>query len=432
MILEVEKTNSFFLETDKIPGDKSISHRCAIFSLLCEKPSFVKNYLEGEDTLDTLEIAKKLGLRVEKKDGGLLLIPPSQIKEPDDILYCGNAGTAIRLYLGLLSTQSGIFILSGDSYLNKRPMRRVVAPLESIGAEIVGRDNGNFAPLVVIGKTNLKSFNYTSAIPSAQVKSAMLLSALFSDGECVYREPELSRDHSEKMLKGMGVEIESKILNNKEVEIRIQPLKEKLKPLNLEIPSDPSSAFFFALAIAIMPGAKGVLRNVLLNPTRIQAFRMLEKMGVKINYKETSKIYESIGDISIEAPQELKAIDLSENISWLIDEIPALAIAMACAKGVSVVSGAKELRVKETDRISAVVHNLRLCGIEAEEFKDGFRIVGGELQKAEVPSFGDHRIAMSFAIAGIKCGMKIKEAEYINISFPNFLEILETITHIKR
>ncbi len=432
MKLEVHSAQAFKLDTDKIAADKSISHRCAIFALLSKETSVVRNYLEGEDTLDSLEIAKKLGLVVQKEAGEYHLSPPKTILEPKTILYCGNAGTAIRLYLGLLSAQKGMFVLSGDQYLNERPMKRVVDPLRSIGAEILGRENGNLAPLVVLGNPLLKSFNYTSKIPSAQVKSAMLLSALFAKGESQYCEPELSRDHSERMLRGMGAEIETKTLDYGAVQIHIKPLKQPLKPLHLEIPADPSSAFFFAVAIAITPCAQGTLRNVLLNPTRIEAFRILEKMGVKIEYKEHSKTYESIGDIAISAPKELCAIELSAKISWLIDEIPALAIAMACAKGVSYVKNAKELRVKETDRISAVVQNLRLCGIKAEELEDGFMIEGGVMKKACVESFGDHRIAMSFAIAGLKCGMLIKNAEYINVSFPNFLEILETITNIKR
>ncbi|MBX7490285.1 3-phosphoshikimate 1-carboxyvinyltransferase [Helicobacter turcicus] len=430
MKLEVSKTRGFKLDTDKIAPDKSISHRCVMFALLSDKPSFVRNYLEGEDTLDTLEIAKKLGLKAEKQNGGLLLTPPSSICEPNTILYCGNAGTAIRLYLGLLSAQNGIFILSGDMYLNKRPMKRVVDPLRSIGAEILGRSGGNFAPLVVVGNPKLKSFCYTSKIASAQVKSAMLLSALFADGESIYREYELSRDHTEKMLLGMGAQIESKVEENGAVEIKIQPLSGKLEPLNLEVPADPSSAFFFAIGVAITPNASGILRNVLLNKTRIEAFRVLEKMGVEVTYKETSRTYESVGDIYIKAPQSLQAVQLSERISWLIDEIPALAIVMACAEGESIVRNAGELRVKETDRIKAIVENLKLCGIEAEEFLDGFRIQGGEFKRACVRSFGDHRIAMSFAIAGLRSGMEIENAEYINVSFPNFLEILSSITQI--
>ena len=431
MILEVFPQKDFYIEIDKIAPDKSISHRCAIFSLLSDEESCVKNYLLGEDTLNSLEIAKRLGLSVKKEGDFLIFIPPKQILEPKQILDCGNAGTAIRLYAGLLSAQKGMFILSGDSYLNNRPMKRVVEPLRNIGAEIYGREGGNLAPLVIFGKDNLESFSYESKIASAQVKSAMILSALFAKDISFYKEPELSRDHTEKMLCGMGANLESKKENSQNI-VKISPLKGKLRPLEIEIPADPSSAFFFALALVISPNSKGVLKNVLLNKTRIEAFRILEKMGAKINYIEKTKKYESIGDIEIIAPSELKAVSVSENISWLIDEIPALAIAFACAKGESRIHNAKELRVKETDRIKAVVENLRLCGIEAIEFEDGFAIKGGEFKKAEVDSFGDHRIAMSFAIAGLKKGMRIKNAEYINISFPNFLDILSEITQIKK
>ncbi|MCH5323504.1 MAG: 3-phosphoshikimate 1-carboxyvinyltransferase, partial [Helicobacter sp.] len=285
----------------------------------------------------------------------------------------------------------------------------------------------NLAPLVIRGKGGLSPFCYESKIASAQIKSAMILNALFAKGECEYFEPELSRNHTEKMLGGMGAEIECFTKEDKEG-IKVSPLKEKLKPLEIEIPADPSSAFFFAVALAICPNSRGILRNVLLNPTRIEAFKILEKMGVKIIYYETSKIYETIGDIEIIAPNELQGVKVCEKISWLIDEIPALAIAMACAKTPSQVRNAKELRVKETDRIKAVVDNLRLCGIEAREFDDGFEILGGTFKKAKLSSYGDHRIAMSFAIAGLKSGMIITEAQYINISFPNFLDILGQIT----
>ena len=432
MILRVLGASSFDLEIQEIAADKSISHRCAIFSLLSDKPSLIRNYLKGEDTLDSLNIAKRLGLEVREEGSEMVLTPPPNIQEPRSILECGNAGTAIRLYLGLLSAQKGLFVLSGDCYLNRRPMKRVVLPLRSIGATILGREDGYLAPLVVVGNGNLQAFDYTSQIPSAQVKSALLLSGLFAKGDSRYKEPELSRDHTERMLSGMGAEIESKINKAGEVEIHLLPLKQKLKPLVMEIPADPSSAFFFALAAAIMPNSHLVLKNILLNPTRIEAFRILEKMGAKIIYKEVLNTYESIGDIEIFSPQSLQSVEVSEKISWLIDEIPALAIAMACAKGVSKVKNAKELRVKETDRIKAVVENLKLCGIEARELEDGFEIKGGEIKRAEVPSYGDHRIAMSFAIAGLKNGMEITQAEYINISFPNFLEILSKITQVEK
>lgn len=427
MILEIQPSQAFRLEATKIASDKSISHRSVIFSLLSNQTSKIKNYLQGEDTLNTLEIAKNLGLQVKTEGDTLLLTPPQEILEPKGILECGNAGTAIRLYVGLLSAQKGLFVLSGDCYLNERPMKRVTEPLKNIGAEIYGRDEGNLAPLVIRGKGGLSPFCYESKIASAQIKSAMILNALFAKGKCEYFEPELSRNHTEKMLGGMGAEIECFTKEDKEG-IKVSPLKEKLKPLEIEIPADPSSAFFFAVALAICPNSRGILRNVLLNPTRIEAFKILEKMGVKIIYYETSKIYETIGDIEIIAPNKLQGVKVCEKISWLIDEIPALAIAMACAKTPSQVRNAKELRVKETDRIKAVVDNLRLCGIEAREFDDGFEILGGTFKKAKLSSYGDHRIAMSFAIAGLKSGMIITEAQYINISFPNFLDILGQIT----
>ncbi|PZT48779.1 3-phosphoshikimate 1-carboxyvinyltransferase [Helicobacter valdiviensis] len=431
MTITIQPATHFRLDTNSIAADKSISHRCAIFSLLCKDSSFVENYLLGEDTLNSLKIAKQLGLSIKEHTKGIELIPPKDgIQEPKGILECGNAGTAIRLYMGLLSTQKGLFVLSGDEYLNVRPMGRVAKPLSSIGAQIYGRDEGKYAPIVIVGNPYLENFTFKSEIPSAQVKSALILAALFSKGECYYYENELSRNHSEKMLCGMGADIQSDI-QKEAVKIKITPLKEKLKGLEIKIPSDPSSAFFFAVAIAIMPNSSGILRNVLLNPTRIEAFKMLEKMGVQIEYKITQSAYEDIGDIYLKAPNTLQSIEVSERISWLIDELPALAIAMACAKGESLVKNAKELRVKECDRIYAVVENLKACGIEAKEFEDGFSIVGGEFKKAEISSFGDHRIAMSFAIAGLKSGITIKEAEYINISFPNFLNILKEITTLE-
>ncbi|MDE5602787.1 MAG: 3-phosphoshikimate 1-carboxyvinyltransferase [Helicobacter sp.] len=431
MRIKVSPSVRFTIDISKIAPDKSISHRSVIFSLLSNKPSFVKNYLQGEDTLHTLEIAKKLGLVVKAEKDGLVFIPPDSLKEPSEILDCGNAGTAIRLYLGLLSVREGMFILSGDCYLNARPMKRIVEPLRQIGATIFGRDEGNLAPLVVMGKSRLSAFDYVSKIASAQVKSALILSGLYSDGECKYTESQLSRDHTERMLIGMGARLESKFHTNGALELKIFPQEKPLNPLEIDIPADPSSAFFFALAIAITPDSRGILRNVLLNPTRIEAFKVLEKMGVHITYKEYSSTYESIGDIEIISPHCLKAVEVYERITWLIDEIPALAIAMACAKGVSRVSNAKELRVKETDRITAVVKNLKICGIEAKELEDGFEICGGDFKMCEVPSYGDHRIAMSFAIAGLRSGIVIAQAEYINISFPNFLEILNVITQVE-
>lgn len=426
MTTQIYPSKSFELEIQNIASDKSISHRCAIFALLANKSSLVTNYLLGEDTLNTLKIAQQLGLQVERIDENQMRFTPPKkgIQEPNDILDCGNAGTAIRLYTGLLSSQEGYFILTGDQYLKIRPMKRVIEPLKDIGANIYARKQNSLAPITIIGQ-KLKGFDYKSPISSAQVKSAMILAALNAKEISYFSEPMLSRDHTEKILKGMG----AKIINT-DNRIQISPLEHPLEPLNINVPSDPSSAFFFAVAASIIPNSKVLLKNVLLNKTRIEAFRVLEKMGTKIEYSITTKDYEDIGDIYVEQ-RPLQGIILEENIPWLIDEIPALSIAMAVASGKSSIKNAHELRVKETDRIKATISNLGKMGIECEEFEDGYCIEGGELKFATLDSFGDHRIAMSFAIAGLVNGSKINDSECIDVSFPNFLEILQKITKVK-
>ncbi len=422
MILEV-KRGWIFNEEFRVDADKSISHRCAIFSLLSEGENIIKNYLRAEDTLNSLEIAKKLGAKINDEIDRITVIAPEKIKEPDDILYCGNSGTTIRIYMGLLGANDGFFVLSGDEYLRKRPMKRVIEPLNSIGAKIDARGK-NLAPVAIRGNENLKPFNYTSKISSAQVKSAMILAGLHAKGVSFYKEEFLSRDHTERMLKGMGAEINSTIENGK-CKIEINPLKNKLKPLNIEVPNDPSSAFFFAVAAAIT-SSTAILKNLTLNPTRIESYKQLERMGAKVSYILKEDKYEPIGDIIVQG-DKLNAVEISENIPWMIDELPALAMAMAVAKGKSVLRNAKELRVKESDRIKAVVENLKKCGIDAKEYEDGYEITGGEVKPAEIDSFGDHRIAMSFAVLGILCGMRIKKAECINTSFPGFFKLFEKI-----
>ncbi len=420
----ITKAKSFNLIVENIASDKSISHRCAMFSLFSDKPSIIKNYLKAEDTLNTLSIVEKLGAKIEKNEEFIKITPPLSIIEPSEILDCGNSGTAMRLFCGLLSSSNGLFILTGDEYLKRRPMARVVNPLRSIGAKIDGRRNGDLAPLAIRGD-KLKCFNYESPIASAQVKSALILAGLRSDGISTYIEPELTRDHTERMLTGMGADIKVDGLK-----ITISPLSLPLKPLDIRVPADPSSAFFFALACAIIPNSSVTLKNVTLNPTRVEAFKILKKMGVKVEFIEKENIYEPIGDIIVESG-ELNGIEVSENISWLIDELPALSIAFALAKGKSIVKNAKELRVKESDRIKSVVTNLEKCAIKTREFEDGYEVFAGELKEAKIDSFGDHRIAMSFAIAGLRCGMQIEDIECISTSFPNFFEILSKITKVE-
>ncbi|GAA7455385.1 3-phosphoshikimate 1-carboxyvinyltransferase [Helicobacter pylori] len=417
------------IELDINASDKSLSHRAVIFSLLAQKPCFVRNFLMGEDCLSSLEIAQNLGAKVENiAKNSFKITPPTAIKEPSKILNCNNSGTSMRLYSGLLSAQKGLFVLSGDNSLNARPMKRIIEPLKAFGAKILGREDNHFAPLVISGSP-LKACDYESPIASAQVKSAFILSALQAQGSSAYKENELSRNHTEIMLKSLGANIQ-----NQDGVLMISPLEKPLEAFDFTIANDPSSAFFFALACAITPKSRLLLKNVLLNPTRIEAFEALKKMGTSIEYAIQSKDLEMIGDIYIEhAP--LKAIAINQNIASLIDEIPALSIAMLFAKGKSMVKNAKDLRSKESDRIKAVVSNFKALGIECEEFEDGFYIEGLEditqlkqrLSQKKPPliqSFNDHRIAMSFAILTLALPLEIDNLECTNISFPQFKRLL--------
>ncbi len=417
------------IELDINASDKSLSHRAVIFSLLAQKPCVVRNFLMGEDCLSSLEIAQNLGAKVENTaKNSFKITPPTTLKEPNKILNCNNSGTSMRLYSGLLSAQKGLFVLSGDNSLNARPMKRIIEPLKAFGAKILGREDNHFAPLVIVGSP-LKACNYESPIASAQVKSAFILSALQAQGTSTYKENELSRNHTEIMLKSLGADI-----HNQDGVLKISPLEKPLEAFDFTIANDPSSAFFFALACAITPKSRLLLKNVLLNPTRIEAFEALKKMGTSIEYAIQSKDLEMIGDIYIEhAP--LKAISIDQNIASLIDEIPALSIAMLFAKGKSMVKNAKDLRAKESDRIKAVVSNFKALGIECEEFEDGFYVEGLEdisplkqrfsrIKPPIIKSFNDHRIAMSFAILTLALPLEIDNLECANISFPQFKHLL--------
>ncbi|MUU21920.1 3-phosphoshikimate 1-carboxyvinyltransferase [Helicobacter pylori] len=413
------------MKLDINASDKSLSHRAVIFSLLAQKPCFVRNFLMGEDCLSSLEIAQNLGAKVENTaKNSFKITPPTAIKEPNKILNCNNSGTSMRLYSGLLSAQKGLFVLSGDNSLNSRPMKRIIEPLKAFGAKILGREDNHFAPLAIVGSP-LKACDYESPIASAQVKSAFILSALQAQGISTYKESELSRNHTEIMLKSLGANIQ-----NQDGVLKISPLEKPLEAFDFTIANDPSSAFFFALACAITPKSHLLLKNVLLNPTRIEAFEVLKKMGASIEYAIKSKDLEIIGDIYIEhAP--LKAIAIDQNTASLIDEIPALSIAMLFAKGKSMVRNAKDLRAKESDRIKAVVSNFKALGIECEEFEDGFYVEGlGDISPLKqrfsrikppiIKSFNDHRIAMSFAVLTLILPLEIDNLECANISFPTF------------
>jgi len=416
----------FVATIDQIAPDKSISHRAAMFALLSDRPSRVRNFLQGEDTLNTLRIVEQLGATVEYNGEEMMITPPEQLREPDDVLDCGNAGTGMRLFCGLLSGVEGSFVLTGDRYLRGRPMKRVTDPLRSIGARIDGRESGNLAPLHIRGGA-LEAFRYDSPIDSAQVKSALILAALRGNGASRYRENLLSRDHTERMLRGMGVTIET----DAEGWIVITPPNAALDPLDITVPADPSSGFFFAVAAAIIPDSEVLLRNVSLNPTRTEAYRVLGEMGATVEMIETEDRYEPIGDIRVAYNGKLRAVDVSRNIAWLIDELPALAIAMAVAEGTSRVRNAAELRVKESDRIASVLTGLGNLGIVTEESADGYAVTGGSFQSGTVDSFGDHRVAMSFSVAGLVAGVTVTDTECVETSFPNFYALLEQITKVQ-
>jgi len=416
----------FKTHLETIAPDKSISHRSAMFALLSDRPSHVRNFLQGEDTLNTLHIVEQLGATVVQNKGDIRIIPPKQLQEPEDVLDCGNAGTGMRLFCGLLSGVEGSFVLTGDRYLRHRPMNRVVKPLRSIGAQIDGREEGNLAPLHIRGG-KLRAFEYASPVDSAQVKSALILAALRAKGRSRYREKQLSRDHTERMLRGMGARIET----DEEGWIQIIPVDGFLEPLDMVVPADPSSGFFFAVAAAVIPDSEIIIRHVSLNPTRTEAYRILKKMGAEVEMKETENRYEPIGDIRVAHGGKLRGVEVSENIAWLIDELPALAIAMAVAEGESRVRNAAELRVKESDRIASVLEGLKRMGIATKEFDDGYTILGGSLHSAVINSFGDHRIAMSFSIAGLLCGVQIEDTACVDTSFPNFYTLLKQITKVE-
>jgi 3-phosphoshikimate 1-carboxyvinyltransferase len=297
--------------------------------------------------------------------------------------------------------------------------------LTQIGAKIDGREEGNLAPLCIRGDA-LRAFHYESPIASAQVKSAMILAALRADGVSTYKEPELSRDHTERMLRGMGANIESWDV------ITIEPMRGPLDPLDIAVPADPSSAFFFAVAAAIVPGSRVRITDITLNPTRIEAYKVLKRMGARVEFEEKENRYEPIGDITVTYSGRLRGVEVSEHISWLIDELPAISIAMAVAEGESLVRNAEELRVKESDRITCVIEGLKRCGIVCGEREDGYTIEGGEIHSATIDSCGDHRIAMSFAIAGLLADMIIEDVACIETSFPNFIDILKEITEVRR
>jgi len=405
------------------PGDKSVSHRSLIIGSLASGTTRVSGFLNCEDTISTANAMRKLGAGIEIKGSDVNISGKgiSGLIEPDDVIDAGNSGTTTRLLTGLLSAQGFFTSITGDKYLRARPMRRVVDPLRLMGARITGREGGNKLPLAIEGG-NLKGISYKLPVASAQVKSALLLAGMYADGETEVVEPEPTRDHTERMLRHFGVNIEKK--GNS---LRIARQKE-FAARDISVPADISSAAFFIAGALITSDSELLIRNVGINPLRTGVIEVFRRMGGNIeiiNEREVSG--EPVGDIMVKAGMLRGTVIEGDMIPRAIDELPVIAAAACFAEGDTIIRGAKELRVKETDRIKAMTSELLKLGARVTEFEDGMSIKGGaSLKGAACLSWGDHRIAMSVAIAALrsKGETEIEGAECVSVSYPGFFDVL--------
>lgn len=411
------------------PGDKSISHRVVMFGALAEGESSARGFLLAEDCLHTLSAFKAMGVEAELNEADASIkikgLGLRGLQAPTEELYVGNSGTSMRLLMGILGGQRFEAVLSGDPSLSKRPMKRVSDPLKKMGVQIKGAENGNFAPLRVRGG-RLKGIDYDNVLASAQVKSAILLAGLYGEGETIVSEPRTSRDHTERFLEFCGANFK----RGENQELIVQST-DSLKPFDVQVPGDISSAAFFIVAAAIQSGARIKILNVGLNPLRTGLLTVLERMGAKIQVEQTVDVPEPLGSITVEGGR-LKGTRITrDEIPGLIDELPILLVAMALAEGESLLSGAEELRVKETDRIHSMVTNLEKIGADIEELPDGCLLKGVEqFQSATVDSFGDHRTAMSMAVANLcmEGDVTIENTQCVSTSFPSFFDDLARLT----
>lgn len=409
-----------------VPGDKSISHRSIMLGAIANGVTTVRGFLRGEDNMSTMHAFRAMGVRIDD-DGETLAIHGlglHGLQEPEDVLDCGNSGTTIRLITGLLSGQSFFSVVTGDQYLRKRPMKRVVEPLTRMGARIQGRNQGSLAPLAISGGV-LHAIEYQSPVSSAQIKSSIMLAGLYAAGETTVREPSLSRDHSERMFKQFGASVER---FDDGVTVRGGF---ELNAQEVSVPGDISSAAFFIVAALITPNSEILIRNVGVNPTRTGVIDILKAMGGDIELLDQRDLSgEPVADILVRSSR-LKGIAISGSVvPRAIDEFPAVCVAAACAEGVTSVRDAKELRVKETDRITAMAGNLRTLGVTVTETDDGMDITGVErLAGGEVDSFGDHRIAMSLSVAALVAAdeITINDVDCVATSFPTFFQLLEKV-----
>jgi 3-phosphoshikimate 1-carboxyvinyltransferase len=409
-----------------IPGDKSISHRSIMLGALAEGVTKVSGFLEGEDALATLKAFKDMGVKIEREGDKLTIygVGMQGLKKPSASIDLGNSGTAMRLMLGILAAQAFDSELIGDESLSKRPMGRVIDPLVQMGAVI--ESNKGKPPLRITGGQMLKAINYQPPVASAQIKSCVLLAALYAQGKTQVTEIETTRDHTERMLLSAGYPLNT---NKRQISIIGG---HSLKAGNIIVPSDISSAAFFMVAATIAPKADILLKGVNVNPTRTGVIDILRLMGANIECLNMQEIGgELLADIRIQSAC-LKGINIpNELIPLAIDELPVVFIAAACAKGETVLTNAKELRVKESDRIQVMADGLDILGIDNEVLEEGIKIQGGVFSKPirAIESCHDHRISMSFVVASVCCAypIEIKGVDNVKTSFPNFVELANSI-----
>jgi 3-phosphoshikimate 1-carboxyvinyltransferase len=429
-ISESCKNNRRSLRGDiRVPGDKSISHRSIMLGAIAEGTTYINGFLEGEDALATLNSFKAMGVNIigpYKGEVSVHGVGMNGLSSPKNPLYLGNSGTSVRLLAGLLSGQNFDTTLVGDDSLSIRPMGRVVDPLTLMGANISSKDG--LLPLQIKGGDSLTGLNYHLPMASAQVKSAILLAGLYADGKTSITEPAPTRDHTERMLSGFGYTVEK---NDSKISIFGGG---KLRSCSIDVPADISSAAFFMVAASIVPGSDIVLRHVGINPTRTGVIDILKLMGADITVSNMKDVGgEPVGDIRIRYTQ-LNGIEIPVNLVPLaIDEFPVILVAASFAAGTTVLKGAEELRVKESDRIQAMVDGLNLIGVDIEGTADGAIVNGGlvnsQINEIEVNSFHDHRIAMAFAVAGLRVESKlvINDCDNVATSFPNFTDLANSI-----
>lgn len=407
-----------------VPGDKSISHRAVMFGALAKGTTRITGFLMGEDCLSTIDCFRKMGVAIEVEDDAVTVhgVGLHGLRQPEDTLYTGNSGTTTRLLCGLLAGQDFSCTISGDASIQKRPMGRVITPLREMGAQITGVQD-NFCPLT-LGGGALHGITYSLPVASAQLKSAVLLAGLYADSPTTVIEPAPSRDHTERMLRDLGVTV----VTSGNI-ITLTPPTE-LVARDVAVPADISSAAFFLVAGAIVPGSELTIRNVGINPTRTGILDTLREMGADIEQTNVRGNAEPVCDLTVRHSQ-LHGITIGGDvIPRLIDELPVLAVAAAFAQGETIIRDAQELKVKESNRIAAMVSELTKAGADVEETEDGMIIRGGKpLHSAQFATYKDHRIAMSMAVCALSCSgeSEILDPDVVAISYPDFFT---TLTHL--